>query len=292
MCSVAMWSGGRVSSSDMIFSVPEDLLDRVRAQLLRPRVLSVRVGGAVCGLLQVSDPLDGLTLELLRVCEPFEVEWLLASLFTPTHPEREVCEVALPPEGIADAVVEALITRLVAEDLYCPLSYGHREKAVPVMAVVIERYVRLLHLNAGIHPLLRPVLQAWVEGADRLILCSLARRPVWHPEKRAHLLCRVLQRMVEKGSFQVDKIRFLTDFVGSYRPAGEQELLQALVNLVDAYHQDTEHPVFNQQLEHYQGDNLRSRYCGPEVKAFRLAMVHALLADFGYPSAPFGGVSP
>ncbi|MBF0460408.1 MAG: hypothetical protein HQL87_03340 [Magnetococcales bacterium] len=269
----------------MVLSVPDNILACVRVQLLRPRVLSVRVGGAVCGLLEVADPLDGLCLEVLTAREPFEVEWLLSSLFTPTPQEMEACEAALPLAGLTDAVVEALVTALAAENLFCPVSYGHREQAVPVMAVVIDRYVRLLHLNAAVHPLVCALLETGIGGADRLVLSSLARRPVWHPESRARLLCRALRVMAERGTFQLDKVRFLTDFVGSYRPQDEAGLLQALLGLVDAYHQDGEHPIFNQQLEHHQGENIRSQYCGPDVKSFRLTMAHALLADFGYSPA-------
>lgn len=269
----------------MVFPLPNALLDCVRLQLLTPRVLSIRVGGAVSALLGVEDPLDGLSLELLHTREPFEVEWLLSSLFTPTHQEQEACESFLPPEGLADEVVDSLVATLASETLFCPLSYGHQVHTVPVMGVLIERYVRLLHLNAAIPPLLRPLLADWVEGQDRLILSSLARRPVWQSACRAQVLCSALQAMVERGSFRADKIRFLTDFVGSYRPSGQQELLCALANLVESYHQDSEHPIFNQQLEHHQGENLRSQYCGPTIKAFRLAMAHALLTDFSYSPA-------
>ncbi|MEO5351108.1 MAG: hypothetical protein H7836_15920 [Magnetococcus sp. YQC-3] len=263
-------------------SVFTGILDSVRAQLRSPRVLSVRVGGAVCSMLNVDDPLDGLALDLLTAREPFEVEWLLSSLFTPTYREREACEAVLPLEGIAEGVIETLVTALSAEKLFCLVSFGHREQQVPVLPVVIERYVRLLHLNAGVHPLLLPLLRTWESVAERLSLTSLARRSVWQTESRAHLLRSALQAMGERGSFRVEKVRFLTDFVGSYRPSDETHLLRALANLVEAYHQDNAHPVYNQQLEHYQGENIRSRYCDSEVKAFRLSMAHALLTDFGY----------
>ncbi|MEO5362547.1 MAG: hypothetical protein H7838_02845 [Magnetococcus sp. DMHC-8] len=269
----------------MLSSLPDGLLTCVRAQLVRPRELSVRVGGAVCGMLNVRDPLDGLHRDLLQHREPYEVEWLLSTLFTPTRQEREACEVALPPVGIDAVAVGVLVTCLSAEALDCPVLYGHREAPVPVMPVVIERYVRLLHLDAGIHPLLLPILQGWGDEGVRLVLCSLARRSVWHPEQRAAMLLDLLQTMRARDAFRVEKIRFLTDFVGSYRPVGKPELRSALVNLVEAYHQDTEHPIFNQQLEHYQGENLRSRYCGPDVKAYRLAMAHALLTDLDCSSA-------
>lgn len=242
----------------------------------------MRVGGAVCSLLNVDDPLDGLSQESLSIRESFEVEWLLSSLFTPAHLEREACESLLPPEGLADEMIERLVTVLASENLFCPVSFGHRERLVPVLAVVIERYVRLLHLRASVHPVLLPVLHGWEDASERLLLASLARRSVWQTESRARMLQDVLEAMRERGSFRVEKVRFLTDFVGSYRPVDTPELLRALANLVEAYHQDNAHPVYNQQLEHYQGESIRSQYCDSEVKGHRLAMAHALLTDLGY----------
>ncbi|MEO5340116.1 MAG: hypothetical protein H7837_06295 [Magnetococcus sp. MYC-9] len=269
----------------MAASLPDGMVGIVRGQLMRPRALSVRAGGAVCGLLGVEDPLDGLRREVLELREPFEVEWLLSPLFTPASQELEGCEPALPVAGLVASEVDALAVALVAESLSCPVSYGHREQEVPVMEVVIDRYVRLLHLDAAIHPLLLPVLEQWAAGADRFALFSLARRSVWQRESRARLLQVALQAMLSKESCRVDKVRFLTDFVGSYRPAGEQELVHALTNLVDAYHRDHEHPIYNQMLEHYQGGNIRSQSCGADVRAYRLSMAHALLVDFGYSPA-------
>ena len=266
-------------------SFPDAVVNIIRGQLLRPRSVSVRVGGTVCGMLGVEDPLDGLSLEVLSACEPFEVELLLSPLFTPVPPDLEACEAALPAAGLTAAAVEGVVAALTVANLFCPLSYGHREQAVPVLEVVIDRYVRLLHLTAGVPALLLPLLESIQLGEEdetRVTLFSLARRPVWHAENRARLLERVLQAMLERGSYQVDKVRFLTDFVGSYRPAGEVELLHALTNLVDAYHRDHEHPIYNQQLEHYQGGNIRSNSCGADVRARRLAMAHALLTDLDH----------
>jgi hypothetical protein len=258
------------------------LLACIRRELTCPREMSVRVGSSVCSLLDVRDPLDGLTREILQEREAYEVEWLLSPLFTPTDQERERCEEALPLAGVDAATVERLELVLAAEGLYCAIRYGHRERPVPVMPVVIERYLRLLHLQDGVNALLLPLLQAWPEASERMILTSLARRKVWQQDHWAQVFLLAWQAMMARESFDVEKFRFLTDFIGSYRPADQDELVQSMTNLVDAYHRDHEHPVYNQQLEHYQGGNIRSQSCGPEIKAYRLAMTHGLLTDFSF----------
>ena len=276
----------------MVSNISTHIQDIVCVQLMRPRALTVQVAGSVCDMLSVDDPLDGLDQALFQRLMPFETELLLSPLFTPVPQDLEACEPALPVAGMPDAEVASLVSGLVAKSLHCPLSYGQREKLVPLMEVVIERYVRLLHLDSRIDPLLLPSLETIAEEgrgepvgqAERWTLFSQAHRPVWNTSKRAQLLNICLQTMIERATFRLDKIRFLTDFVGSYRPGGAKELVDALVNLMDAYHHDSEHPVYNQQLEHYQGDNIRSQYCGPAVKAFRLTMAHALLSDFRHAS--------
>ncbi|MBF0183293.1 MAG: hypothetical protein HQM06_02725 [Magnetococcales bacterium] len=258
------------------------LLECIRRELSRPREMSVRVGSAVCSLLDVRDPLDGLTREILQQREPYEIEWLLSPMFTPDDQERERCEVALPLSGIDEETAERLELLLSAEGIYCQISFGHRERMVPVMPVVIERYLRLLHLRDSVNPLLIALLQSWPEAGERSALTSLARRKVWQTDQWAQVFLMAWQAMLARQSFQVEKFRFLTEFITSYRPSDHAELISSLTNLVAAYHQDHEHPVYNQQLEHYQGGNIRSHSCGPEIKSYRLAMTHGLLTDFSF----------
>lgn len=285
--------------SNVSFTALNDILGIVRAQLVRPRLLSVQEAGAFVDMLGVEDPLDGLASEDFFRLEPFEIELLFSPLFTPTSQDVEACEPALPPAGMPDADVAKVVSSLAAEALRFPLSFGQREEMAPVSEEVIERYVRLLHLNAGIHATLVPVLEQVVSGwmvaasrakkdgergaadADRWGLFSLVRSAVWQTDKRTSLLKSCLEAMLETSTVRLDKVRFLTDFVRSYRPVGEQALVNALFHLVEAYHQDQEHPIYNQQLEHYQGGSIRSQHCGPAIKTHRLVMAHALLADFG-----------
>lgn len=269
------------------------LQEIILTQLLQPRTLSVRQAGAVCVALEVDDPLDGLNQEGLGELQPYEIELLLSQLFTPTNKEQEACEAALPASGINDAEVEALLSALTATSPHFPLSFGQREQSVPLSEVVIDRYLRLLRLNAAVHPLLLPTLETFGNqdhhdgrNKERWALFSQARNPVWKTSKKAQLLNSFLQAMVARASLRIDKVQFLTSFVRSYRPTGEQGLIQALHNLVASYQEDEEHPVYNQQLEHYQEENIRSEHCGTQVKAFRLAMANALLADFKHLAAP------
>ena len=261
-----------------------NIQDIVREQLLRPRVLSVKVAALFVEFLDVEDPLDGLSSEAFCSLEPFEEELLFSPLFTPKSEDLEACEPALPPEGMSQTALENLVLALSAENLRVLLSYGHREERVRVVEVVIERYVRLLHLHVGIHPLLLSAVEEVgarvFDLSDQRAFFSQARRPVWSSESRAFLLKSCLDAMLERGTVQLDKVKFLTEFVHSYRPVGQRELLNALFNLVESYHRDQEHPIYNQRLEHYQGGNIRSEHCGTEIKNFRLAMAHALLADF------------
>lgn len=265
-------------------TVLTNIQDIVREQLVRPRMLSVKVATLFVEMLDVEDPLDGLNSELFRCLEPFEEELLFSPLFTPKSEDLEACEPFLSPEGMSETALEDLVSALHAENLLVLLSYGHREERVRIAEVVIERYVHLLHLHVSIHPVLLPVVEnvaAHVRDlSDRKVFFSQARRPTWSSANRAALLKSCLDAMLERKTVQLDKVKFLTEFVHSYRPAGKKELLNALFNLVESYHRDQEHPIYNQRLEHYQGGNIRSEQCGPEIKNHRLAMAHALLADF------------
>lgn len=258
-----------------------ELYAKVQSLLVKPRHLSARVGSSISMASGKSDPLEGLQTGCLEILEPFEVEILLAPVFTPSEHSLEACECVLPPSGIPEKEVDQLVVDLIHANLRCPLMFGQDTVEVLIPEVVIERYVPLLHLSNGIDPCVLEILEKLdYPKEDRDALYSFARNGVWSSGVAENVLKPCLQVLVEKGTFQLQKIRFLTAFVGSYRPSDVTTLLQALSNLIEAYHQDNEHPIYNVQLEHYQGDSIRSQFCGTKVKAFRLSMARALLSDF------------
>ncbi|MBF0625159.1 MAG: hypothetical protein HQL82_10180 [Magnetococcales bacterium] len=255
------------------------LLDQIRISLQTVRELDTRSAAKICARLGGTQPLEGLasraTLEHL---EDWEQEGLLSLIFTPAEADRVPFEAVLPPEGVPGEMTRLLASRLVAEGVTATVRHGLEETRMWVPPVVIERWVRLLHLDCAIAGAALEPLAGLAEGELRLRAFSLARQPVWHRDGNGDLLLELLGVMSGASGEKVDKLEFLTAFVNTYRPQSLAHLVQELVNLVESYRAE-EGPIFNQRLEDAQALHIPSQQCGEQVKAYRLAMSHALLKD-------------
>ena len=263
------------------------LLTIVRQRLIRPRVLTTRLAGALASTFDAEDPLANMAPNCLESMEPYEVEILLSPLFTPTDEDREYCEPGLPLTGISAQESTWIIDTLAKEKNGCKLEFGDSRCQPILPEVIIDRFVRLLGLERPVAPLAVSQLGASLSGKDRFRAFSLARRAVWQGKFAKNLLEPWLSATQIKNSFSPDKMQFFSDFVRTYRPGKVAELQEALANLVESYRLDENHPVFNERLAEYQTGSIRSEHCGESVKAHRLAMAHGILADFA--SSEAGG---
>ncbi|MBF0369943.1 MAG: hypothetical protein HQL52_10845 [Magnetococcales bacterium] len=256
-----------------------DLLNAVRAQLTTPRSMRAKVASTISTTLSVTDPIAGLSEDRLATMEEYEQELLLAPLFTPGMEERVELEPHLPGSGLSLDETNDLVTTLAKEQLSCPLSFGQEEGILALPEVVLERFVRLLNLECQIDPGVAERLNRLVKSEERHRAFAQARRRVWQNKRNIALLTEALTAMEENNAYQTDKLIFLSDFVRGYRPTTLSSLVEQLENLVDSYQKDEEHPVFDEQLAHYQSKAIASRHTGNQIKAFRLAMAHSFLAD-------------
>ncbi len=255
------------------------LLQIIEGLLGRERLLSSKLGARISTTLSVDDPLEGLTGQRLAAMEEYERELLLAPLFTPTVDDRIACEAALPLTGVPRAEQPELVSRLLAADVGCDLVFGDGRCRLSPPEVVVDRFVRLLHLEGVVEETVADYFRDLAEPVRHRCL-YLARHRVWRGPERQALLQSCLETMRTKNSFDAERFDFLSEFVHTYHPRGVAGLTAALQNLLDSYHQDHEHPIFNERLEEHQGGNIRSRYCGPAVKAKRIGMARSFLIDF------------
>jgi hypothetical protein len=261
--------------------VDPKLFDIVRGLLVAPRTLTAKTATAITIQLDVDDAISGIASDKVATLEEYEAELLFSPLFTPTDRDRTLCEPALSPDGINSETLDELYEQLLQGELYSPVVYGLASGSLKIPSIVIERYVRLLGLTSKVSERIASLLEAAVEQENRYKAFSLARRPVWRSSSSCELLAVCLEKMVKNSSFSAEKMDFLTGFVRTYRPSAKELFLTRLKNMVDSYHKDHDHPVYNRNLAKKQENSLMPLSCSKEVRANRIAMADALLADFG-----------
>ncbi len=257
------------------------LSDLVQGLLVATRTLNVKTATSVISGLDVDDAVAGLSSGRVAELEEYEAELLLSPLFTPGDADRAACEAVISPAGLDSASLCNLQDELCAAELSCPVVYGVESGEMRIPCVVIERYVRLLGLSNPVPDGVAAPLEAVVTDEEqRRLAFSLARRPVWRKSQYAELLAACLAQMGQKSSFSAEKLDFLTSFVRSYRPKSVEKFLESLNNMIDAYIQDENHPIYSPNLARKQEKSLMPTSCNSEVQAVRMAMAEAFLQDF------------
>ncbi|MBF0124240.1 MAG: hypothetical protein HQL60_02750 [Magnetococcales bacterium] len=254
----------------------------IRADLMRHRTLSTKQASVICSCLDVNDPLEGLASDAFGDLEDYEVEWLLAGLFTPGDNERVACEPRLPTSGLTAAALEELIDTINRHAPLSTLTFDQRKITILVPPVLVDRYVRLLHLDRCLDEEVVAKLRSLVDDISLRYITSLARQDAWQPLSQRQLLQQIVTVLGSRsGRIDGDLFTFMTEMVYSGRPHSIEIWLTQLRNLLESYRLEQEHPVYNPRLEEYQGNSVRSQLCGEQIKAHRLAMAHAWIALLG-----------
>jgi hypothetical protein len=187
----------------------------------------------------------------LAKLESYELDLVLSPLFTPDLPARLRFEHILGTDHLDDLEVGALLGTLEGLGLRMTLSIDSSRVEADLPAVMIERFVRLLHLDA---PLPEVVLDD-LEGLDPEARLCLRDR-TWRLERNRAMLPSLLRAAKRTGEDLTGTIHFVTDFLRTYRPASRNECLAGLEHLAQAY---------RDELDRYQSGS-RS-FFNPELQA-------------------------
>jgi len=222
-----------------------------RDALTSPRSLTTQILDHLlsCHEVTVEQVTEWLRTEIARL-ESYELDLLLSPLFTPDL-EAQLRFEELLGDGHLDAGgVEALIERLAAQALRLVAVHAGESVEFPLPRVVIERFVRLLHLDAPL-PEEAALLSS---GFDAQVRVQLRDR-AWRRLESRRLLPALLAAVCKIDREIPAYVHFLTDFVRSYRPASREECVRFLSNFAEACETDLkkyrsgERSFFNPELK-------------------------------------------
>jgi hypothetical protein len=203
--------------------------------------------------------------ERLGSLESYEQDLLLSPLFTPDSQTRLEFEAVLGKGWLDGPEVETLERHLVGRGLRLTLLHEKECLEAPLPEVVIDRYLRLLHLDSEL-PL--EALGALGEPAAEIRACL--RDAAWHRPASRALLPGLIRAALSASSPRGrpgapvcefgTAVRFLTDFIRTYRPASHQECREFLGNLAEAYEIDLQH--HQSGLRSFFDEELKGSYGG------------------------------
>jgi len=230
---------------------PDAVESLVCEELTSPRALTTQV---LDHLLAAHEVVGGEVVDWLRgklaELESYELDLLLSPLFTPAFATRVRYEEALGKGCLDPTEVDDLIRRLETRELSMTLLHEGEQIEEPLPQVVLERFVRLAHLDS-------PLPEEALQDSGPLVpevRCYLRDR-AWRRLQSRRLVPSLLQAARSMGDDFPEYMHFLTDFLRSYRPRSREQCVTFLDNLAQAYKADLEkhrsgvRSFFNQELQ-------------------------------------------
>lgn len=233
------------------------LLETITAALERPREVTPQVGKHLADAHGVAREQVGAFLEAeLPKLEDYEVDLILAPLFTPTLGDQVAVAEVLNTESVSIAqwpdVVQQLVARPTRALLRTEDGGGHQ---IPLRDVVVERFVHRLRLDGTIAPDVFRLIGSLPQASDRALLKAVGRRLVWENPSRREILVRYLNAVGD--SFQTDDAVALLKLVETYEPANVVELLAQIPHWQQVLRQEINDagakPFFNERVEELHG---------------------------------------
>lgn len=233
------------------------LLDTIAAGLERSRPITVRVAAHIQEAHDVTRENVGafLTEELPKL-EHYEVDLVLAPLFTPTLPDQAVLAELLGKTAIAATQWPELVQQLVARPTTAQLGTEDGVlHAVPLRAVTVERFVNRLRLDGTIADEVFKLIGSLPQASDRAWLKAIARRAIWERPGRCEILSHYLKSVGD--AFRADDAAALLKLMETYEPANLGELLKQIPHWQQVLRQEINEsgakPFFNERVEELHG---------------------------------------
>jgi hypothetical protein len=266
-------------------------LERIATELERPRPLTPQVVHHLIATYGVDRARTGEFLsERLPALEDFEIELVLAPLFTPTLRDQAAFADLLgaktfPPETWPD-LIRRLMARPTVAQLVTPEGQTVR---FPLPAVVLERYVHRLQLDGTIPPALWERIETRVPEADRPMLKAIARRAIWREPARAEILVEWLEAVDAAEPFPVADAMELLKLVETYEPPDRDALRASIPHWQEVLRQEIRdaaapRPFLNERIQDMHGgarDQRRPDEARAAAKHRELALLERLWQVFG-----------
>lgn len=227
------------------------------AELERPRAVSPQVIKHIVGTHAVArEDIGAFLTEALPKLEDYEVDLVLAPLFTPSLADQSVFAELLGKKSVAADQWSALTQQLAQRPTLARLTTEDGvTHPVPLRNVTIERFTHRLRLEGTIDDTVFQLISSLPQVGDRALLKAIARRNIWDHAGRLDILTRVLKSVGD--TFRADDAIALLKLAETYEPASVAELRARIPHWKQVLRQEINEggtkPFFNERVEELHG---------------------------------------
>lgn len=234
-----------------------DLILALAAELERPRVVSAQVIKHIVGTHGVArEDIGAFLTEALPKLEDYEVDLILAPLFTPSLADQSVLAELLGRTSIPTDQWSALTQQLTQRPtLARPITENGATHPVPLRDVTIERFVHRLRLEGTIDDAVFQLIGSLPQVGGRALMKAIARRAIWDHTGRRDILTRFLKSVGD--TFRADDTIAFLKLVETYEPTSVAELRARIPHWQQVLRQEINEggskPFFNERVEELHG---------------------------------------
>jgi hypothetical protein len=233
------------------------LIDLLAAELERHREISAQVLKHLVGAHGVAREEIGtfLVAEMPKL-EDYEIDLILAPLFTPSLVNQAVCAAVLGRNSVGSNQWPGLIRQLVARPTRAQLiAEDGTTHSVQLREVTVERFVHRLRLEGTMIEAVFELILRLAPAGDRALLLAVARRATWEHSGRCEILTRCLAA-ADDARRRVDAVALLR-LVETYEPTSVADLLARIPHWQQVLRQSINaggaKPFFNERVEELHG---------------------------------------
>jgi len=230
------------------------LRDKLVADLTESKVIVDQVSRALLDSLelqsnQVRDYLESPD----KLLEEVQADMIFSPMYTPSWEDRARYVEDRERVEISSTLIGVIIKDLVAEGVLATYLYEDETICMPIPEVLIDRWVRRLHLDIHIDKRILQAIEATIPNGSRASVKALSGDPAWLKPGCDEILIAFLTSYARTGRFSVSKFEELTGLMHTHRPRDLGHFHEQINGLMKSYQEDSGEHFFDSHLKEAHG---------------------------------------
>ncbi|MDH4229474.1 MAG: hypothetical protein OEW11_06980 [Nitrospirota bacterium] len=230
------------------------LRDKLIADLTHPRPLTDQVVRALMDRCELqSNQIAAFLRERAADLEEAELDTIFSPMYTPSWSDRARYVEERERLDLSPAVLTAIIEDLSQGGLCAAYLYEEEMVSMPLPEVIIDRWVRRLHLEVTLPERISQAIEATIPTDHQAEVKALSGHADWHRDGREEILLAFLTGFARSGRFVPEKFEYLTGLIHTYRPRDVHHFAQQIEALLQSYHEENSEHFFDSHLKEAYG---------------------------------------